>query len=68
MTNLILSGGSGTGLWSISRTLMPRQIVKLFNDESLFQLTGKRNQTISSYRGLVLEVCVWILEKVKKDI
>lgn len=43
MTNLILCGGSGTRLWPISRTLMPKQFVKLFNDESLFQLTVKRN-------------------------
>ena len=38
MTNIILCGGSGTRLWPISRTLMPKQFVKLFNDKSLFQL------------------------------
>ncbi|HFQ62048.1 MAG TPA: mannose-1-phosphate guanylyltransferase/mannose-6-phosphate isomerase [Epsilonproteobacteria bacterium] len=43
MTNIILCGGSGTRLWPISRTLMPKQFVKLFNNESLFQLTVKRN-------------------------
>jgi mannose-1-phosphate guanylyltransferase len=43
MTNIILSGGSGTRLWPISRTLMPKQFVKLFDDQSLFQLTVKRN-------------------------
>ena len=44
MTNIVLCGGSGTRLWPISRTVMPKQFVKLFNDESLFQLTIKRNR------------------------
>lgn len=43
MTNIILCGGSGTRLWPISRTLMPKQFVKLFNHKSLFQLTVERN-------------------------
>jgi len=43
MTNIILCGGSGTRLWPISRTLMPKQFVKLFNEHSLFQLTLERN-------------------------
>jgi mannose-1-phosphate guanylyltransferase len=43
MTNIILCGGSGTRLWPISRTLMPKQFVKLFDDNSLFQLTVDRN-------------------------
>ena len=43
MTNIILCGGSGTRLWPISRVLMPKQFVKLFNNKSLFQLTVERN-------------------------
>ena len=46
MTNIILCGGSGTRLWPISRTLMPKQFVKLFNDKSLFQLTVERNAKV----------------------
>lgn len=44
MTNIILCGGSGTRLWPISRTLMPKQFVQLFDNKSLFQLTVERNQ------------------------
>jgi mannose-1-phosphate guanylyltransferase len=44
MTNIILCGGSGTRLWPLSRTLMPKQFVKLFNNESLFQKTVVRNK------------------------
>ncbi|MDR1007198.1 MAG: mannose-1-phosphate guanylyltransferase/mannose-6-phosphate isomerase [Campylobacteraceae bacterium] len=43
MTNIILSGGSGTRLWPLSRKLMPKQFLKLFDDKSLFQLTVERN-------------------------
>jgi len=43
MINIILCGGSGTRLWPISRTLMPKQFVKLFDNKSLFQLTVERN-------------------------
>jgi len=43
MTNIILCGGNGTRLWPISRTLMPKQFVKLFDKQSLFQLTVERN-------------------------
>jgi len=44
MTNIILCGGTGTRLWPLSRTLMPKQFVKLFEGESLFQKTVSRNQ------------------------
>lgn len=48
MKIVILCGGSGTRLWPISRTLYPKQFVKLFQNESLFQKTVKRNATISN--------------------
>ena len=44
MINIILCGGNGTRLWPLSRTLMPKQFVKLFEGESLFQKTVTRNQ------------------------
>ena len=43
MTNIILCGGNGTRLWPLSRKLMPKQFVKIFNSKSLFQLTIERN-------------------------
>ena len=53
MTNIILCGGSGTRLWPISRTLMPKQFVKLFNDKSLFQLTALRNAQLCDAQFIV---------------
>jgi len=53
MTNIILCGGSGTRLWPISRTLMPKQFVKLFDDRSLFQLTVERNSKVCREQFIV---------------
>lgn len=47
MTTVILSGGSGTRMWPISRTLMPKQFVKFNNNSSLFQKTIERNISLS---------------------
>ena len=53
MTNIILCGGNGTRLWPISRTLMPKQFVKLFDDKSLFQLTVERNRNVCKQHFIV---------------
>ena len=53
MTNIILCGGNGTRLWPISRTLMPKQFVKLFDNKSLFQLTVKRNSKVCDFQFIV---------------
>lgn len=53
MINIILCGGSGTRLWPLSRTMLPKQFVRLFNDQSLFQNTILRNQPITS-RSLIV--------------
>ncbi len=39
---VILSGGSGTRLWPMSRTLYPKQLLTLFGHESLLQQTVHR--------------------------
>jgi mannose-1-phosphate guanylyltransferase/mannose-6-phosphate isomerase len=39
---VILSGGSGTRLWPLSRTGFPKQFLCLTSNESLFQLANKR--------------------------
>ncbi len=63
MTNIILCGGNGTRLWPISRTLMPKQFVKLFDDSSLFQLTIKRNQNFCNEQFIVSNVEQYFLAK-----
>lgn len=46
MINLILSGGSGTRLWPVSRTLWPKQFYPLIDGASLFSLTLRRNRAL----------------------
>ena len=36
---VILSGGSGTRLWPLSRKLLPKQFINLVNETTLFQDT-----------------------------
>ena len=42
ITPIIMSGGSGTRLWPLSRELYPKQFINLVNDSSLFQNTITR--------------------------
>jgi len=53
MANIVLCGGSGIRLWPISRTLMAKQFVKLFDGQSLFQLTVERNHHICNRQYIV---------------
>ncbi|MDA8596690.1 sugar phosphate nucleotidyltransferase [Flavobacteriaceae bacterium] len=41
--NVILSGGSGTRLWPLSRESRPKQFLQIFEGKSLFQHTAQRN-------------------------
>lgn len=44
ITPVILSGGSGTRLWPISREFSPKQFSDFFGDNSLFQKTAERTK------------------------
>jgi len=52
---VILAGGSGTRLWPLSRSLYPKQFLKLGSDASLLQNTVKRAN--ASCGGKMLIVC-----------
>ena len=45
---VILSGGSGTRLWPLSREKYPKQLLPLVGDESLLQATAKRLDGLSA--------------------
>jgi mannose-1-phosphate guanylyltransferase len=54
MINIILSGGSGTRLWPLSRKLEPKQFYRLINNKSLFQDSVLRNKAFCKKQFLVL--------------
>ena len=43
MKTVIMCGGAGTRLWPISKEENPKQFLKIFENESLFEKTIKRN-------------------------
>ncbi len=47
MMPVVLSGGSGSRLWPLSRSLRPKQFLNLTSEASLFQLTLQRLTGIS---------------------
>ncbi len=53
---VILSGGSGTRLWPMSRRLYPKQFIPLLGSHSLFQETVQRTQAIQGIGPLIV-VC-----------
>lgn len=52
---VIMAGGGGTRLWPISRQASPKQVLKLFSNQSLFQLAVDRLKGIfpESHRYVV---------------
>lgn len=44
---VVLSGGSGTRLWPLSRKSFPKQFLNLYGEETMFQQTLKRIGTVS---------------------
>jgi mannose-1-phosphate guanylyltransferase/mannose-6-phosphate isomerase len=53
---VVLSGGSGTRLWPMSRELYPKQFIPLLGDESLFERTLRRVRGIEDVQAPVV-VC-----------
>ncbi|MBL6664322.1 MAG: mannose-1-phosphate guanylyltransferase/mannose-6-phosphate isomerase [Rickettsiales bacterium] len=49
ITPVILSGGTGTRLWPVSRKLDPKQFSDFFGDKSLFQQTILRTQNNKTF-------------------
>jgi mannose-1-phosphate guanylyltransferase/mannose-6-phosphate isomerase len=53
---VILSGGSGTRLWPLSRELYPKQLLPLVGDHTMLQETAKRLEGVANV-GAPVVVC-----------
>ena len=51
---VLLSGGSGTRLWPMSREMMPKQFLPVASDKSLFQLTLERLSGLAALAPIVV--------------
>lgn len=56
ITPVILSGGSGTRLWPLSRSLNPKQFLDFFGKDSLFQKAGLRVKDEKTFNNPII-VC-----------
>lgn len=63
MINILLCGGSGTRLWPLSRKLLPKQFVKIFGDNSLYQKTIRRNSVFCNETVVVSNIDQYFLAK-----
>ena len=54
MIPVILSGGSGTRLWPLSRPMFPKQFLPLTSDNTMFQETLMRVKNVTDAQPLVI--------------
>ncbi len=51
---VLLSGGSGTRLWPLSREMHPKQFLQLVGDETMLQATWQRAAALADGRGPIV--------------
>jgi mannose-1-phosphate guanylyltransferase/mannose-1-phosphate guanylyltransferase/mannose-6-phosphate isomerase len=54
ITPVILSGGSGTRLWPLSRGAKPKQLLSLTDTESMLQLTARRTGVAERFEAPIV--------------
>jgi mannose-1-phosphate guanylyltransferase len=51
---LILAGGSGQRFWPISRDALPKQLLRLFGDKTLLELTVERLEGVVPTKNILV--------------
>src|SRR3989344_7920200 len=65
---LILAGGGGTRLWPISREHSPKQFLKIFEGQSLFQMTIDRAKKLAPLSRILVSTSHKYVSHIKKEI
>ncbi|MFM7381418.1 MAG: sugar phosphate nucleotidyltransferase, partial [Bacteroidota bacterium] len=63
MIHILMSGGSGTRLWPLSRLRMPKQYLPLVEGRSLFESTVSRHNELCSSHIVVTNASQFALTK-----
>lgn len=63
---VILCGGGGTRLWPLSRNSTPKQFIELVGEETLFEKTLKRAQSLVNLDHIYIITNIQYLDEVQK--
>ncbi|MFA6082281.1 MAG: mannose-1-phosphate guanylyltransferase [Patescibacteria group bacterium] len=65
---VLLAGGSGTRLWPMSRTNLPKQLQKLVGDKTLIQQTYERVENITEKENIFVSTGTKYVPEIEKQV
>ncbi len=65
---VFLAGGSGTRLWPMSRTNLPKQLQKLVGDKTLIQQSYERVVGLAKDEDIYIDTAAKYVEEIKKQL
>ncbi|MGH7784500.1 MAG: sugar phosphate nucleotidyltransferase, partial [Candidatus Binatia bacterium] len=66
--SVIIAGGKGTRFWPLSRSLRPKQLLKLFGPKSLIVKTAERVQAVSGRDQTLVVTVAEQLDATRKEL
>ena len=65
---VIMAGGSGTRFWPLSRAAQPKQLLKLFDDESMIQATVARLNGLVDFEHMLIVTNASLVDVIAKQL
>ncbi|MFQ6610120.1 MAG: mannose-1-phosphate guanylyltransferase [Fidelibacterota bacterium] len=66
--HVIIAGGTGTRFWPRSRQKTPKQLLKIFGEESMIRLTYNRLRSISSPDKILIVASDFLCKNIRKHL